>query len=121
MTLDELYVYLRKFFGYKAEVLAQRDDKQEIDIILYDSFFINCGFDERGSFGAGLCLPNNVITTSFCGYCCSLVENNEQSIEFALKKIDEYCHLRLPDKYLEMYDKVYKEKGHYLRPTECRR
>lgn len=121
MTLDNLYIFLRNYFGYKATVLGQWDSKQEIDLILYDTFSITCGFDEHGSFGATLNLPKDLATTYFLGFDCSLIENNEESIKDALKKIDEYCRFRLPDKFLKEYDRVYKEKGHYIKPGEKRR
>lgn len=121
MNLDQLYVFLEDFFEYKAVIIGQWDSKQEIDLILYDSFSITCGLDEHGSFGARINLPNNLSTTYFLGFVCSLVENNVQSIQEALQKIDEYCRFRLPDKFLNEYDRVYKEKGHYINPGENRR
>ncbi len=121
MTLNQLYLFLRNFYGYKAQVLGLWEEQQEIDLILYDSFSITCGFDEHGSFGATVNLPKNLGTTYFVGFDCSLIENNETSIKNALQKIDEYCRLRLPDKFLEMYDKVYRRKGHYIKPGEVRR
>ncbi len=121
MTLDQLYLYLEKYFGYKVFLVGQSSKRQEINFILYDSFSITCGFDEHGSFGARLNLPEVVGTTYFLGYDCSLVENNEKSIKQALRKIDEYCQFRLTDKFLKEYDKVYKRKGHYIEPGKNRR
>jgi len=121
MTLDQLYILLENYFGYKASIKGQSNNRQEIEFILYDSFSITCGLDEHGSFGARLNLPEIVGTTYFLGFVCSLIENNEESIKDALKKIDEYCRFRLPDKFLKEYDRVYKEKGHYIKPGEKRR
>ncbi len=114
MDLDELYNLIETFFSYKVQLIGQWNKKQEIDLILYDSFSITCGFDEHGSFGAKLNLPNNLATTYFLGFDCSLVENNEKSIREALSKIDSYCKFRLPDKFLKEYDRVYKKNGHYI-------
>ena len=114
MTLDELYNFIKNVLEYKVEILGQWNNKKEIDFILYDSFSITCGFDEHGSFGAKLNLPNNLATTYFLGFDCSLIENNEKSIKDALKKIDSYCQSRLPDKFLKEYDRVYKKNGHYI-------
>lgn len=121
MTLDELYDFIKIYYGYKAQVLGKRDDEQEIDLILYGSFSITCGLDEHASFGATINLPKKLATTYFVGFDCSLIENNEKDISHALKKIDEYCRLRLPDKFLKMYDKVYKNKEQNIEPNENQR
>ena len=116
MTLDQLYDFIEKYYGYKANTILKWDSKQEIDFILYDSFSITCGLDEHGSFGATINLPNNLATTYFLGFECSLVENNKKSIKNALKKIDKHCRFSLPDKFLKEYDRVYRINGHYLGP-----
>ena len=38
---------------------------------------------------------------------CSL-NSDEESIKQSLHIVDDYCRLRLPDKFLEAYDKAYK-------------
>ena len=121
MTLDKLWILLRDFYGYKGDVLRFWEEEQKIDFTLYDSFSLSCGFNEHGSFDACINLPNEITSIDFVGYNCSLIENNEKDILIALQKIDDYCRLRLPDKFLEMYDKVYKEQGHYVAPGKNRR
>ena len=114
MVINELYSFIEEYYDYKCQMIGINSEKDEVNLILYDSFSITCGFDEHGSFGAILNLPNNIATTYFLGFDCSLIENNEKSIKDALKKIDSYCQLRLPDKFLKKYDKVYKKNGHYI-------
>lgn len=121
MTLDQIYDFLEKYYGYKASLLLQWNGKKEIDFILYDSFSITCGFDEYGAFKARINLPDNFTTSYFVAFSCFLVENNEKDISCVLKKIDEYCRLLLPDKFLKVYDKIYKRKGHYIFPGKNRR
>ena len=121
MTIFQLSKLIRVFYGYKGLVLRTWDDEQKIDFILYDSFSLSCGFNEHGSFDAWINFPNELHTTQFVGYNCGLIENNEKDILIALQKIDDYCRLRLPDKFLEMYDKVYKAQGHYVAPGKNRR
>ena len=116
MTLDQIYDFIEKYYGYKVFLIGQNNEKQEIYFILYDSFSITCGLDEHGSFGATINLPNNLATTYFLGFECSLVENNKKSIKNALEKIDKHCRFSLPDKFLKEYDRVYRINGHYLGP-----
>ena len=110
MTLNQIADFLKEFYGSKIKILQVSNDKQEIDFILYNALSFNCGLDDHKSFGAALQLPNGFGTTSFLGYECSLIEDNESDISVALQNIDDFCRARLPDKYLEMYDKVYKEQ-----------
>lgn len=42
----------------------------------------------------------------FLGNHCSL-NSDRKSIEDSLKIIDDYCRLRLPDKFLDAYYKAY--------------
>lgn len=121
MTIFQLSKLIREFYGYKGEVLRTSPKYQKIDFTLYDSFSLSCGFNEHGSFDACINLPNEITSIDFVGYNCSLIENNEKDILIALQKIDDYCRLRLPDKFLEMYDKVYKDQGHYVAPGKNRR
>lgn len=53
-------------------------------------------------------MPNGQLMTEFLGKECSL-NGDEESIRKSLKIIDDYCRMRLPDKYLEAYENAYKK------------
>lgn len=107
MEVKELYILIKDFFGYKANMRYLNSTTKEVGCILYDSFFLKCGFDDQhGSFGAGLEISKEVILTCFLGKTCSL-NSDEKSIRESLKIIDDYCRLRLPDKFLDAYYNAY--------------
>ena len=77
--------------------------------MLYDCFILKCSLDERyGSFGAGIVVggKNDPIVTTFLGKGISL-NSDEESVKKSLNIIDEYCCMRLPDKFLDAYDTAY--------------
>lgn len=83
-------------------------EKREVGGILYDSFFLTCNTnDQYGRFGAGIYLGEQKYTiTEFLGKTCSL-NSDEKSIKESLQIIDDYCRLRLPDKFLDAYYRAY--------------
>ena len=109
MDTKQLYVLIEEFFEYKVNMLYLNTEEKEVKCILYDSFFLKCDINDRyGRFGAGLCfgdIQENTLTR-FLGKSCSL-NSDEQSIRESLNIIDEYCRLRLPDKFLEAHYKAY--------------
>lgn len=107
MDIDKLYDLVEDFFGYKCNMRGINVEKKEVSCILYDSFFLECNInDQYGRFGAGICYGEQKYTiTNFLGERCSL-NSDEKSIKESLQIIDDYCRLRLPDKFLEAYYKV---------------
>lgn len=108
MKVDDLYNLVEDFFGYRCNMIGINSEKKEVSCILYDSFFLECDLnDEHDRFGAGICFGEQKYTiTEFLGKRCSL-NSDEESIKESLKIIDDYCRLRLPDKFLEAYYKAY--------------
>lgn len=84
--------------------------KKEVGCMLYDSFLFTCNVNDRyGSFGCGIVLQNDAVAiTDFLGKRTSH-NNDEHSIKESLKMVDDYCRLRLPDKFLKAYDEAYKK------------
>lgn len=109
MDVKELYKLTKEYFGYKSRMLYFNDEKKEVACILYDAFVLKCNLDDRyGTFGAGIVLVNQeVMLTDFLGGRCSL-NSDEKSIKESLRVVDNYCRLRLPDKFLEEYKNVYE-------------
>ena len=74
---------------------------------MYDSFWLRCNLnDQYGRFGAGLEIGKEGIIIEFLGEICSL-NSDAESIKESLQIIDNYCRLRLPDKFLDAYYKAY--------------
>lgn len=107
MSVDELYRLVESFFGYKIKMRGKNSEKREVFGILYDSFWLECELEDRyGMFGAGLRIGKGELITDFLGEHCSL-NSDEQSIKESLQIIDNYCRLRLPNKFLRAYYKAY--------------
>ena len=108
MEAKELYNLVKEFFGYKAHMRYLNTKTKEVACVLYDSFLLKCNLDDRyGRFGAGIYIGEGpVVLTDFLGKGCSL-NSDEESIKESLQIIDEYCRLRLPDKFLDAYNKAY--------------
>lgn len=106
--LEDLYNLVKNLFDYKCKMIGIDSEKMEVNAILYDSFFLKCNIDDRyGRFGAGICFGEQEYTiTEFLGQRCSL-NSDAESIKHSLQIIDEYCRLRLPDKFLDAYFKAY--------------
>lgn len=107
MTVNELYDLVEDFYGYKIHMRSLNSEAKEVVGVLYDSFVLKCNINDRyGRFGAGIETGKKCIITDFLGKECSL-NGDEKSIQESLKIIDEYCRLRLPDKFLDAYYKAY--------------
>lgn len=110
-NIVELYRLVSSVFDYKAKMLYADSEHREVGCILYDSFLLKCSINDRnGQFGAGIVLGDLLVPaiTQFLGKHCSL-DSSSESITADLLMIDEYCRLRLPDKFLEAYDRAYTE------------
>lgn len=107
MNVKELYILVEDYYGYKAKMRSYNSATNEVACILYDSFWLRCGFDDQyGTFGAGLEIGKEGIIREFVGKECSL-NSDVESIKKSLQIIDDYCRLRLPDKFLDAYYKAY--------------
>ena len=110
MDINALYNLVENFFGYKAKMRELHSVKKEVTCLLYDSFLLVCSLDDRyGMFGAGLVIGKDEVITEFLGKSCSL-NGDEESIKQSLQMSDDYCRLRLPDKFLEAYYQAYALK-----------
>lgn len=108
MEIRKLYGLVEEYFSYKGKMLYINSEKNEVACMLYNSFLFKCNIDDRyGRFGGAIVLGSQEVNiTEFLGKRCSL-NNDEESIKKSLKIIDNYCKLRLPDKFLEAYYKAY--------------
>lgn len=107
MNTKKLYLLVEEFFGYKVKMQYINTAKCEVGGILYDTFFLTCDINDRyGRFGAGLVIGKEEVITDFLGKRCSS-NSDVESIKKSLQIIDDYCRLRLPDKFLDAYYKAY--------------
>ena len=100
----------KNFGGYKAKMISLNSETKEVVCLLYDSFLLKCGLEEQhGRFEAGIEIGNHHVITEFLGKTCSM-NSDVESIIASLQIIEEYCRLRLPDKFLDAYEKAYRVK-----------
>ena len=106
-SITELNGVIRESLSYKAKIMYINSAKREVVFIMYDSFMFKCQLDERcHSFGCGLQFSDGTISKNFLGRDISF-KSDEKSIRKSLQIIDDYCRLRLPDKFLEAYYYAY--------------
>lgn len=108
MDAKELYIFIENYYGYKVNMRYINSETMEVGAILYDSFYIKCFLkhDEK-IFNAGISYgESESLITEFLGKKC-LTGCDKQSIKASLQIIDDYCRLRLPDKFLEAYYQAY--------------
>ncbi|GAB3128548.1 hypothetical protein [Glaciibacter psychrotolerans] len=99
-------------FGPRATYRATyEDDPQKgengyVKFVLYDSFVFDFGFMEPPltALGFSLELAERTSETVLLGKDLLFIENREPDVEDAFRVVDEYCRLRLPDKFLQVYD-----------------
>ncbi|GAB3123091.1 hypothetical protein [Glaciibacter psychrotolerans] len=110
--LFDLRQKVQNHFGSRALYRAtQRYDpgvseNGNVKFLLYDSFVVGFGIMEPPltSLAFFLMAPGDVTTTRLLGKKLVFIENREQDVEDAFRVVDEYCRLRLPDTFLQVYD-----------------
>lgn len=107
LSYGELYKLALEHFGKKLTNPTSDRQNQEMTAALYDSFIMLCSIDpQRQSFGAVILLSDDASVDKFFGRQVSL-DNDRESILESFALIEEYCRLRLPDKFLERYDQAH--------------
>ena len=109
MEFNDFFRVIDNYYGYRAKDYCLYEDKKEIECVLYESLLVTFSIGDRyGVFGAAINLDGERHSiVELLGKKISL-NSDETSIKNSLDIIDEYCRLRLPDKFLEAYDKAYK-------------
>lgn len=103
-TTEQLARFIRGCIGDRGRVHISDSASGDIVFTMYDAFGFTCGLDDRyGSFGLILPVEAGAAIRTFLGREISM-DSDPQSIRDSLELVDEYCRLRLPDKYLEKYD-----------------
>ncbi|MDJ0338436.1 hypothetical protein [Cryobacterium sp. PH31-O1] len=92
------------FFGARISLPTSDKVGQRMAGVLYDSFLFSCGFDDqRMMFGASIRLSPEGGIGSFMGRRPSM-RTDRDSLAESLRLVDEYCRLRLPEKFLTVFD-----------------
>jgi hypothetical protein len=103
-SFNEVIRLVETFFGGRIANMSATRATQEFVFVLYDSFVFLASVDERyGSFGVVHLPAERASVSRFLGTSTTLC-TGEAQIREALQTIDDYCRLRLPDKYLEAFD-----------------
>lgn len=106
MNVYDLYKLIQEFYGYKCQMIGLNTESNKVECFLYDSFIMICHIDNQNeSFTAGIDLGGIILTDILGRQCIST--NKIESIHECLQIIDDYCRLRLSDKYLHAYDDSY--------------
>lgn len=106
-TTDQLARFIRDCIGNRGRLHTADSGTGEIVFTMYDAFGFKCRLDSRyGSFGLILPVEAGAAVRTFLGRDISM-NSDPESIRESLALVDEYCRLRLPDKYLEHYDRMY--------------
>ena len=108
MEIREFENLVREYFGYKMTLSWMDFDARTIECILYDSFYLKLSIGDRyGVFGAAIGIGNMMRSfTKVLGTEISL-NSDLNSISSNLAIIDNYCRLRLPDKFLLAFEEAY--------------
>ena len=106
MESMEFYKLFISYWGKKASMVRFSKEKKMISCTLYDSFPLRCGLGGNyGTFEGGIVASDGTVISEFCGGELS-INKDIQSILDNFMMIENYCRLRLPDKFLVEYDKI---------------
>jgi hypothetical protein len=104
MDSNEFYDLVSGFFGPRVTQEGYVEATSIYTCTLYESFGFKCGLDgEHGTFTGGIESGPDQYLTHFLGRRFSFNTDRESILE-NLRMVDEWCRLRLPDKFLERYE-----------------
>ncbi|MEI3614492.1 hypothetical protein [Pseudogracilibacillus sp. SO30301A] len=110
LSIKDVYFLVLNYYENKITNPMLNSQKGEMSFVLYDSFTFKLSVEERyGVFGAGLIIDSNQVLLEVLGEPLA-INNDKDSIVNTLIKMENYCRLRLPNKFLEAYDRVYNKK-----------
>ena len=108
MEALDLYWFIREYFDYKICMMFYDSEKNEVEGILYESFFLVWHIDSSSNEFIGELRygDSDHVITEFLGKKC-VGKLEYKSIQKGLDIIDNYCRLKLPDKFLDAHYKAY--------------
>jgi|SRR5699024_5422656 len=104
LNIKDIYSLALNYFENKITNPMLNSEKREMSFVLYDSFTFKLSVEKRyGIFEAGLVLHSTQVLLELLGEPLA-INNDKNSIIQTFSKIDHYCRLRLPDKFIAAYD-----------------
>ena len=95
VPVDDLLGLVEGYFGSAISGAARVSGSRQISCLLYDTFDVTFGYDERMSiFHAAVTLDAGHVSQKFLGQSVSM-NSDRQTILESLARVDEYCRLRL--------------------------
>ena len=105
LDFDQLIRVIRTYSGSSIRIESADFENQELLLIFYDAMLVKCNIDlQYGRFGIAVVISEGTLVRDLFGEAFSQ-NNDEASIRASLSNVDEYCRLRLPDKYLDAYER----------------
>lgn len=102
--LKSLMNIIDRYYGDKSKRVSVSIENKSLQYLLYNSFEVKFQIGERyGEFGAGIIIGNIVLGPEILPGRIIKRDSSEESIINNLKIIDEYCRLRLPEKFLQYH------------------
>jgi len=107
LSVNEFVRLTWSVFDSRVAVLSVSPSIQQVVFLLYDAFAFTASVDESdGSFSVVMVLGESELQLgSFLGHSTTQLVGEAQILE-ALRTIDVYCRLRLPDAYLVAFDEA---------------
>jgi len=107
MEFKEFCELVKAYFKYKLTFYCLNYDKKTIECVLYDSFYLELSIGDRyGVFGAAIGIGSTMHSLVKVIGQPTTLNSDPGSVISNLNIIDNYCRLRLPDKFLFEFDKL---------------
>ncbi|KQQ92896.1 hypothetical protein ASF62_13945 [Leifsonia sp. Leaf325] len=109
MDSNDFFDLFDDFWGPKASNAAYIFDAPAVSCLLYDAFPFRFGVDgPHGTSTAGYEYSTDKFSVALLGRKFTL-DSDRESILANFRLADEYCRLRLTDKYLEAFDESHPQ------------
>ena len=105
ITFEQSVDIAKNFWGNRAKISV--NEQKEAICVLYDAFIFRWNYNDRyGAFEGGVLLKNDSLVWDYLG---KNLQTDRWKGAFLkdLEIVDQYCRMRLPDKYLKAYDVAY--------------
>ena len=100
MNAEEFYGLVTGYFDVKASDVTFDAEEKVVSCVLYDTFVFTCGLNgEHGTFTGGIEYEPGRYLTVLLNQRLSF-NTDRDSVLRNLAIVDDYCRLRLPDKFL---------------------
>jgi hypothetical protein len=111
MTAWELLDIIEDFWGDRISNSYYDSGDISATCLLYDAITFECSIKDA-QFKGGVMLDSEHMVSTFFGKPLS-TDSDIESIKSNLTMVDEYCRLRLPDKFLKKYEETCHDELHF--------